>query len=318
MRLYRKLSELESFKALFPQRRSALTIGNFDGLHLGHQALLERVLEAGKAKGFSTLVLTFEPHPVQVLYPERGLKRLFDLKDTFEELGRRGLDGLFAIPFSREFSQLTPQQFFERYIFEALNPGLLVVGHDFSFGADRAGSFDTLNQLCKARGIEIERIQPVIFDGEPVSSSRIRKLLANGDVALAHKLLKRPFYIHGVVEKGFARGRTLGFPTANLALAGETLPTSGVYMTRAHFRGQSHWSVTNVGYNPTFKGKSEFTPVKIESHLLDFNEDIYGLEIKLEFYEAIRAEKKFDSIEQLKQQIEKDIEWGRKWIKQRP
>ncbi len=316
MRLYRKLSELDGFKTLFPQK-SALTIGNFDGLHLGHQSLLSRVLRARNERGFSTLVLTFDPHPVQVLYPERGLKRLFDLKDTFEQLEVRGLDALFAIPFSREFSQLSPQEFFERYIFEPLNPGLLVVGHDFSFGADRAGSYETLKQLCDKRSIEIERIPPVISGGEPVSSSRIRKLLSTGDVSAAHQLLARPFYIHGLVEKGFARGRTLGFPTANLALAGETLPTSGVYMTRAHFRGKSYWSVTNVGYNPTFKGKSEFTPVKIESHLFDFNEDIYGIEIKLEFYEFVRAEKKFDSVEQLKQQIEKDVEWGRQWIQKR-
>lgn len=312
MRLYHNLEELPSFS-----EGTALTIGNFDGLHVGHRALVTRVLEASKKLGLKSVVVTFYPHPMQVLYPEKGLKRLFDLKDTFEELKALGVDGLFAIPFSREFSQLSPQEFFFKYIFKPLNPKFLVVGHDFNFGADRQGSFETLKQLAESQGVNVEKIAPVNVDETPVSSSRLRGLLAQGDVASMQKLLGRVFYIRGVVEKGFARGRQLGFPTANLRSFSESLPASGVYVTRAWVGGKPYWAVTNVGINPTFKGGSEFSPVKVESHLLNFAGDLYGVELKLEFHQHLRDEKKFQSVEDLRTQIEKDVDEAREWIKTR-
>lgn len=310
MRLFHKLEELPSFP-----EGTALTIGNFDGLHVGHRALVSKILEASKGSSLKSLVVTFHPHPMQVLYPEKGLKRLFDLKDTFEELKALGLDGLFAIPFSREFSQLSPQEFFFKYVFKPLNPKFLVVGHDFNFGADRKGSFETLRQLAESHGVKVEKIAPITVGEGPVSSSRLRSLLAQGDVASMQMLLGRVFYIRGVVEKGYARGRQLGFPTANLRSFSESLPASGVYITRVWVGGKAHWAVTNVGVNPTFKGGSEFSPVKVESHLLNFAGDLYGVELKIEFHQHLRNEKKFQSVEDLRTQIEKDVDEAREWIK---
>jgi riboflavin kinase/FMN adenylyltransferase len=310
MRLYRNREDLPVL-----DRPTAVTIGNFDGLHLGHRALVDEILKAQKEKAYLPWVVTFEPHPVQVLHPERHLKRLFDLRDSFEELQSLGVEGLFAIPFSREFSQLSPEDFFQSYLWEPLRPGLLAVGYDFSFGAHRQGDYETLKTLCQEKSVELRRIPPVIVDGAPVSSSRIRKCLEEGDVTEVKRLLRRPFYLRGVVEKGFARGRQLGFPTANLHHFGESLPGSGVYVTRSWVSGNGYWSVTNVGYNPTFKGKSEFAPVKVESHLLDFAGDLYGTEMKLEFHARVRDEKKFDSVEVLRRQIEKDVEESRQWVK---
>lgn len=311
MQIYHRREDLPVFK-----QGVALTIGNFDGVHLGHQKLIERVLKAQNELGCGSMVMTFDPHPVKVLRPEMGLKRLFDLRDTYEQLKTRGIESLFVIPFSREFSQLSPEQFFFNYIAGPLNPKFIAVGHDFSFGADRRGSFATLEKLCKQESIGLEKIDPVYWKGEVVSSSRIRSALNEGEVDKARELLGRPFSIRGVVEKGYARGRQLGFPTANLRVLGESLPASGVYVTRTCNKDQTYWSVTNVGYNPTFKGKSEFSPVKVESHLLKFAGDLYGVELKTEFFQKVRDEKKFDSVEQLRAQIEKDVEWTRQWVQQ--
>lgn len=309
MRLFHSLEELSSY----PQG-TALTIGNFDGLHRGHRALIAEVLERAKSAGLASVVMTFEPHPMKVLYPERALKRLFDLKDSFEELKSLGVDALFVVPFSREFSQLSPKNFFDRYI-TPLNPKFIVVGHDFSFGANRKGSYETLKQFAEELGIGLKHVKPVQVQGQTASSSRLRALLEMGEVAEMKELLGRVFYIRGVVEKGFARGRQLGFPTANLRSFNESLPASGVYVTRVWVNGKSHWAVTNVGINPTFKGGSEFSPIKIESHLLNFAGDLYGAEMKVEFHDRVREEMKFNSIENLRAQIEKDVDWARQWIK---
>ncbi|MCB0411338.1 MAG: bifunctional riboflavin kinase/FAD synthetase [Bdellovibrionales bacterium] len=310
MRIYHHLADVP---AALPA--TAVTIGNFDGVHKGHQALLHRVFELARQPLVESLVMTFDPHPVQVLRPDQNLRRLLPLSESAERLKMAGVEHLFVVPFSREFSQLDPAEFFNSYLSRPLKPRAIIVGHDFSFGANRAGHFENLKLLGQPLGIHVEQLGPVLMKGEPVSSSRIRRAIAEGQVELAHELLGYPFFIRGMVEKGFARGRQIGFPTANLRVFGETLPFTGVYLTRSFVNGESYWSVTNIGVNPTFKGKSEFVPVKVESHLLDFAGDLYGSDMKLEFWQRLREEKKFRSVSELRTQIEEDVEWARKNLK---
>lgn len=310
MRLITSLSEDLKF-----EKGAAVTLGSFDGVHRGHQALIDRILRAQKSEGLPSVVITFDPHPMQVLHPERKLNRLFPLEETYKKLMAFGVDTLFVIPFSREFSQLSPETFFSQYLVQGLNAQLIVVGHDFSFGSDRAGGFSTLEKLTSSRRIRLEKVEPILFEGSAISSTRIRKSLIAGQVDVAGEMLGHAFFLRGFVEKGFARGRKIGFPTANLRVRGETLPLSGVYVCRVQVGEKIYGAVTNVGINPTFIEGSAFNPVKVESHLFDFDEDIYGVEIKLEFLQRLREEQKFSSVDELKNQIQRDADEARRWLR---
>ncbi len=292
-----------------PLPSSVLTIGNFDGVHLGHRALIDRVLQEARAAKVPSVVMTFEPHPVKVLHPDRHLKRIFDSADQALELQKLGVDLLINEPFSREFSQLPPERFVLDWIYRPFSPAKVVVGYDFSFGAGRVGSIQFLKQKALELGFEIEILPPVKVGDILVSSSRIRQALAEGDVSLAKKLLQRPFYLSGLIVKGAGRGRTLGIPTANLNTHAETVPAPGVYCAWAEIHGKRHPAMVNIGFNPTF----QLTPHQpaIEAHLLDFSADIYGEELNLYFMARIRDEQKFSSAQALVQQIKLDILRGR-------
>ncbi|MCM2281149.1 MAG: bifunctional riboflavin kinase/FAD synthetase [Bdellovibrionaceae bacterium] len=289
-----------------PLRRSALTVGNFDGVHLGHRELIRRVTEHAHRHSIPGVVMTFEPHPVQVLYPDRHMKRLFDLEDQHREMKRLGIDILVIEPFSREFSQLPPERYIREWIHQPFHPELLVVGYDFAFGAHKSGTLDVLSRHGQDLGFALEVVPPVRESGHLVSSSRIRQAIGEGDVALAARLLGRRFYLAGLVEKGAGRGRTLGVPTANLRTAAETVPLEGVYAARVEVQGATYAAAVNIGRNPTFQTDIS-SPVTIEAHLIGFSGDLYGLPLTLEFVERLRDERKFSSKDALVEQIRADI-----------
>lgn len=305
MQVYNGVQDLinQTGKAL---SSSVVTIGNFDGVHLGHQRLVETVVLEARMLGVPSIVYTFHPHPVRVLHPNRQTYRLFDLQDQQEQLAQAGIQNIVIENFTKEFSRVSAQEFLVNYIYKSLNPKTLVVGHDFSFGANRDGDLHFLEKFCSQQGIKLVIIPPFQLDHEVVSSSKIRARLQNGEVAEAEKLLGRRYYLRGHVEKGFQRGRTIGVPTANIHPDVEFIPRKGVYVTLTKFNGIEYPSITNIGVNPTFT-EGQKGPIKIESHIFDFTDEIYGLEVEVYLRQFLRDEKKFSGVDELKEQIGKDI-----------
>ncbi|MGZ3768061.1 MAG: bifunctional riboflavin kinase/FAD synthetase [Bdellovibrio sp.] len=301
MHIYKGAKQLPS-----PLEASVVTIGNFDGVHLGHQQLLENVVREARHFGIPGVVYTFHPHPVKVLHPERATYRLFDLKDQQEQFAQRGIEYVILENFTKEFSKISPQQFLDEFVMAQLHPKTLVVGHDFSFGADRSGNIPFLENYCAQKGVRLIIIPPFQYQGHLVSSTLIRENLKNGDVEKANELLGRTYYLRGHVVKGFERGRTIGVPTANVHPDVEFIPRRGVYCTLTKVRSQLYSSISNIGVNPTFSDNGEKT-VKIETHLFDFNDHLYGTEVEVYLLHFLRDEKKFSGIDELKKQIQKDI-----------
>ncbi len=296
-----------------PLSSSVVTIGNFDGVHLGHQQLIEMVVREAQSLNAPGVVYTFNPHPLRILRPDLPVHRLFDLRDQQEQLDKRGIDYIFVKKFTSDFAKKSPADFLENEIFRMLNPKTLVVGHDFSFGQDRIGNIPFLESFCASRGVRLIVIPPFRLNGLVVSSTQIRGALRRGDLVDVERLLGRPFYLRGKVEKGFERGRTIGVPTANLHPDVEFEPRLGVYMTSTAVSGKWHPSITNIGVNPTFHGGEKKPLVKIETHLLNYDSNLYGQEIEVRLLFFIRDEIKFSGLDQLKQQIELDIKRARDW-----
>jgi riboflavin kinase/FMN adenylyltransferase len=289
---------------------SVLTIGNFDGVHLGHRQLISRVIEIAHKTKLPSVVVTFEPHPIKVLYPERPFKRIFDLDDQRTELEAMGVDHLVIEPFSREFSQLSPDRYLADWVCRPFQPKQVVVGYDFSFGANRLGSIAVLQERAPRLGFTAEVTPPFKVGDVIVSSSRIRQAVDAGDVQLAADLLGRPFYLRGLIVRGAGRGRRIGIPTANLHLQAELIPMRGVYCAWAEIRGARYKAVVNIGVNPTFTSGKHVQPLSVEAHLMDFRGDIYGETLALKFVERLRDEQKFASVEDLVKQIHQDIRSG--------
>lgn len=289
-----------------PLPSSVVTIGNFDGVHRGHQELIARLLQLSRKSLSVPVVYTFNPHPSQVLTPEKGVRRLFDDDDQRERLSLLGVQVLVREPFTPAFAKVTADEFFENSIRKPLSPRALVIGHDFHFGANRSGTQDFLRAKCAEHGIELHIVPAFLMEGAPVSSTRIRDVLARGQVDVAGHLLGRSYYLKGEVVTGERRGRTIGIPTANLRPLLEFTPKTGVYISRTRVGQQTFPSVTNLGWNPTFHEDAR-SPLKVETHLLDFAGDLYGHEIRVELLKYLREEKRFSGIEELKAQIHHDI-----------
>lgn len=287
-----------------------LTIGNFDGVHVGHQALLRRVVERARAKKIPAIAFTFEPHPVKVLFPDRHLHRVFDLSDQISQMEKLGVDALVIEPFSREFSELPPSRFVQEWLFKPFVPDAIVVGYDFSFGKHREGSIDYLKDRGTECGFQVEVVPPVKVAGVVVSSTRVRQAIDIGDMALAAQFLGRAFYVEGLIEKGAGRGRTIGVPTANMRTVSESVPARGVYAAWAVLNaGDRVPAAVNIGFNPTFqKDGAPAQAMSIEAHLIGWSGDLYGSTLRLEFVERLREEAKFPSVEALVRQIRQDIE----------
>jgi riboflavin kinase/FMN adenylyltransferase len=293
---------------------SVVTIGNFDGVHRGHQQLVDNIVREARYFGVPSVVYTFHPHPVKVLHPERATFRLFDLKDQQEQFEKAGVEMMVIENFTQEFSRVSAQDFLQKFVLEKLHPKTLVVGHDFSFGADRSGNIQFLEKFCADHGVRLIVIPPFQYDNGVVSSTRIRQALKDGNVEEANDLLGRSYYVRGHVEQGFQRGRTIGVPTANVHPDVEFTPRQGVYCTLTKVGNHLHPSITNIGVNPTFSDGSSHRPTKIESHLFDFDAQLYGMEVEVHLLHFIRDEKKFSGIDELKKQIQQDIQEAHRYF----
>jgi len=294
-------------------RGCVLTVGNFDGLHLGHRALLNAVVARAAVLGRRPVLYTFDPHPRRVLFPDQPLPQLMTGEQLRGELEANGIYALVREHFTRAFAALAPEEFLRGVIAERVSPCEVFVGRDFHFGKGRLGSGDWLRASAPAHGIRVEIIDQVRVGGRDVSSTRVREALARGDIAEAKLCLGRPYTIWGQVIEGERRGRTLGFPTANLASENELVPGNGVYATRVRIFDDdrsgtvSFPAVTNIGTRPTFAPGH----VSIETHLLDFTGDLYGRRIAVSFYQHIRAERRFAGPDELARQIALDAAQAR-------
>jgi riboflavin kinase/FMN adenylyltransferase len=289
-------------------RGVVVALGNFDGVHLGHQAVLRRAVEVGRERGERVLAVTFDPHPRAVLKPgsEPGLLTTPDLRRDL--LLRYGVDEVRVIRFDAGLSRKGPQEFVDEVLVGCLGAGVVVVGQNFRFGKEASGSFEDLRRIMRGRGGEAYAVGVCEVERKEINSSRIRALVAEGDVREARRLLGRPYVVRGEVVAGDRRGRMIGFPTANVTVDPRVVvPARGVYAGYVRAGKEKHAACTNIGVAPTFeRGES-----RVEAHLMGFSGDLYGEVVEVSFVERIREEKKFSGIEELRAQIERDVEAAR-------
>lgn len=305
---------MEIVRALEPgssDRPAVLTMGKFDGLHLGHQRLIATTVERAGALGLASAVLTWEPHPNAVLRPHKPLHLLTSLEEKIELIARHGPDRLIIAPFTRA-TMATSADAYMAQVVAAMPVRELWVGEDFAMGRGRAGDVASLMTIGMHLGFAVGAVGKVIHGDQPVSASRVRELLGAGAVAEVVPLLGRPFGLRGTVVEGDRRGRTIGFPTANLAIAPEhVLPADGVYACRVYLNGEALPAVTNLGVRPTFDGLRR----TVEAHLLDWSGDLYGQSLRLEFIARLRGEQKFAGVEALIAQIAQDAARARELLR---
>jgi riboflavin kinase / FMN adenylyltransferase len=293
--------------------RSTVTIGTFDGLHLGHQKILRLVRERAHASGNRAAVVTFDPHPMRVLQPERAPLMIQTLGQRLWGFEQIGLDAALVLRFDRALSLVSADEFIDRILVNGIRVGAILVGENFRFGYRGAGDVRLLSERGRRADFDVEVVPPVEAGGQMVSSTAIRSAVASGDVAVAIPLLGRPFSLTGEIRPGAGRGRTILFPTLNLAPEQELLPKLGVYATESAVAGKLYSSVTNVGTRPTFNGSG----VTVESHLFEFGETLRSGRIEVRFHSRIRDEQKFSGPEELRAQIAKDIETAKKYFADR-
>lgn len=290
-------------------KNPVLTLGNFDGVHLGHQRIFQRVREKAKEIDGESIAYTFHPHPVQMLKPERAPFLLLPVEERLRLIEEMGMDVAICAPFTREFASLTAEEFVRHVLHEQIRVRQVLVGQNTTFGRGREGSVSLLIELGQRFGFVVEAVEAVEVGGSFVSSSHIRNLIRQGDVREAAKLLGRYPFLIGEVIHGHGRGsKKLGFPTANLNTPSVLHPKPGIYAVWAIYEGQRYPAVANLGWNPTFQDWK----FSIEAHILNFNKDIYGQPLRVEFVERLRDEVTFRGPEELIAQIKKDIEQARK------
>jgi riboflavin kinase/FMN adenylyltransferase len=304
--------QLEAELAKFSLKRDTLlTIGVFDGVHIGHRHLMSKLTELARKQSTLSGVITFSQNPKEVLAPHSQPPFLTDIERRIELIKDEGVDEVIPLTFTPELAKLTPKEFLE-LLKKQLSMKGLVVGPDFALGKNREGNTDLLRQLGQEMGFSLTVVPPLTVDGEVVSSTAIRQALAKGDTKRVQKLMGRPFSLHGQVVRGDKRGAELGFPTANMDVdRGQALPADGVYTSRAFIDAQAYPSMTNIGTNPTFGGNKRL----VEVYLLDYRGDLYGQELSVEIIERLRDEKKFETPEELKAQIAEDVKRGKSALK---
>jgi riboflavin kinase/FMN adenylyltransferase len=303
MQLYRNITDIEH-----PFDKAVVTIGNFDGMHLGHQLLFSEVVGRAYRSGGTSVVVTFDPHPLKVLRPG-GIKLISTTEQKIELIRLAGIDVLVVIPFNREFAKTPALDFVDNILVKTIGVRELVVGYDYAFGRGREGNIDFLRKQGKERGFPVTVVEAHYEDGVLVSSTKIRELVMDGRMRDVRKLLGRYYQIHGEVQRGRQRGGSeVGFPTANLKISEDDLcPKTGVYVTQVIYNGKVYGGVSNIGYNPTFNENK----LVAETHIFDFNHDIYGHPIKINLLRHLRGEKKFGSVAELTAQIQRDVEVAR-------
>jgi riboflavin kinase/FMN adenylyltransferase len=302
------LEIIRDLEALTRHPYPVTAIGNFDGVHMGHRAILKAAIDRARAAAGTAFALTFDPLPAKLLFPDRAPALILIPDDKLELLRLSGIDGVIVLSFTRELSMLSPRDFVRDYLSGKIGAREVVTGHSFSFGHNRAGNPTVLVELGREFGFDTTVVGPVKLGGVEVSSTKVRELIAAGDMRGAARLMGgRYHFLHGPVVRGRERGRKIGFPTANIESETECIPPDGVYATRVILDDGAYGAITNIGMRPTF---SE-TARTIEAHIFDFTRDIYGMRIKLEIIERIRPERKFDSADALKNQIALDLSKAR-------
>lgn len=284
-------------------RPTVLTLGVFDGLHLGHQRIMHKVVERAKAVGAAGTAITFDPHPRSVLHPESAPPLLQTLDQRLANFEVLGIEQAIVIRFDREFASQSAEDFLRDILHDRLHAKEVYLGKGFAFGRARGGNIDLLRRMSAELGFAADEVDEVRLRGQRISSSKIRKLLAAGRVNLARRMLGRPYGVEGVIVRGDRRGHTVGFPTANLHPHNRVIPKFGVYATATLIDGIWRRSITNIGVRPTFGAESE---PSIESYIFDFDRELYGDVLRVRFLHRIRDERKFSGIDELKAQIEKD------------
>jgi len=302
MKIIENLDDIkESFK------KAVITIGNFDGVHIGHQALFHEVIEKAELIGGISIAMTFEPHPIRVLKENNHPPLITLYEQKVELIAKSGIDVLICVPFTREFAALSPREFVEDILIRQIGMTIIVLGEDYAFGKNREGNIDQLRTFAELFDFEVilaDWVQEANNSSGRISSTKIRELVTSGHVSEVQRLLGRYYQIRGVVATGRNRGgRLLGFPTANINLHDELCPKTGVYAVTVEFRDTKYKGVANIGYSPTFDDHI-FT---VEVYILDFDENIYGQNIRVNFISHIRDEKKFANISELSEQIGQDV-----------
>jgi riboflavin kinase/FMN adenylyltransferase len=280
-----------------------LALGNFDGVHRGHRRILERVVRGAQERGGTPMAMTFDPHPPRVVRPDKAPPLLMTTPQRLEALGAAGMRAVAVVRFTHDLSQWDAETFVTRVLVAWLRVSEVWVGANFLFGHDRSGTFSALRQLGQRHGFRADKIDPVRFKDFVVSSTRIRRLISEGRMDEAGALMGHPYFMDGTVVRGRAKGREIGFPTANLATDNELLPPSGVYATTLQVEGTEHPSVTNIGVRPTF---GEAGPVVVEAHVLGDPGDLYGKRVRLRFVQRLRDERTFPDVDALRAQIAAD------------
>jgi len=302
MKIFRSLEQLPRF------RNPVLTIGSFDGVHAGHQKILESVQELARAQGGESVVISFHPHPRLVVYPQaRDLHLLSTTEEKILLLERYGVDNVVIVPFTVEFSRLTPDEYIVQFLVGKFHPRCVVIGYDHRFGLNRQGDINFLRWYGKELGFEVVEIPKQEVDAIAISSTKIREALLRGDVEQALRMLNHPYLLIGRVVPGNGIGKTLGFPTANLQVSDphKLIPAEGIYAVRAHFEGQPYQGMLYIGRRPTLNQHPEKV---IEVHLFDFDQNIYGEELQVEFLHFLRRDASFANLEQLAAQLARDRE----------
>lgn len=301
MTLVRDWASFESWRGGYA------SIGNFDGVHRGHQAMLNVLTSRARSDGVPSVAVTFDPHPISLLKPEAAPPGLTTIEYRAELLSRYGVDVTLALPTDKKLLSLTAEEFFDTIVRDRLQARGLVEGPNFFFGRNRSGNITVLRALCSSHGLSFDVAPPATVDEQLVSSSVIRSLLETGDMAHAVRLLGHPYRLTGIVGQGAQRGRTIGFPTANLAEVKTLIPANGVYAGFAILNQVKHRAAIHIGPNPTFAEGLR----KIEVHLLDYSGDLYGSSLNVDFLDRVREVRKFASVDELRNQLQQDIQTTR-------
>lgn len=307
------MKKYSSASAYKNERNSVVTIGTFDGVHLGHNAILNRLVETATKENLDSVVLTFFPHPRMVLQQSADLKLINTIDERTELLEKTSLDNLVIHPFTHAFSRLTALQYVRDILVNSLKAKKIIIGYDHRFGRNRTANIEDLKEFGKTYDFVVEEICAKELDDVAISSTKIRKALEAGDIETANNYLGYNFMISGEVVRGKAIGRTINYPTANLKLKEKykLVPKNGVYIVQSNIKNKNYYGITSIGTNPTVGGKEK----TIETYFLDFNEDLYGTQITIEFLKFIRDEAHFESIEILRQEIVKDENFAKQFIK---
>ncbi len=299
MKIYRDVDPVPR-----PLPYPVVALGNFDGVHIGHQMIFRRVAEIAKAHQGTGVAFTFEPHPLKVIQPESAPPLLTTFRKKMELIEQCGIDLVICARFNRRLADQQPRDFARTYLVEGLGVREVVVGFDYAFGRGREGTIQYLKKMGREFGFEVHVVEQVKIGGQGVSSSCVRDLLEEGEVEKAAVFLGRPYSVEGPVVHGHKTGRGIGFPTANIDTSRVQIPATGVYAVRVHCEGATYNGVANIGYNPTFNRDR----LSVEVHIFDFHQQIYGKRVELIFIGRIRGEQTFDSAEALVAQIRRDIE----------